>query len=436
MYSIQNFTFIGFLSVCTTFCQIFGKEVPMKSYAASTVELMKLLEVEDELVDNLRGYVEVLKKKLHLVEHSLITMNSEHNQMQNDYEMYLGNPVNSFRLIHHLHTDWRKWHHFALNTNNNELGHIEKAHRMRKLLPTALDLEHACRGIDDLMSFYDLKPEDLAAGSLAGHSKPETALSARDCLALGEFCIGNRNEDRAEAWFNTSLAKNETKFNSYTVHSSWGALQIKNNQLIAASFHFGKKPKELSYSDLDMFIEKELATNQNCSALSRKPSRLLCRYNTSTTAFTRIAPLKMEELSTDPYMVVFHDVIYDSEIDLIMNSSEFSLSLIDVGQKSEVRMEKGERIATVLFYLGDVDSGGDTIFPLININVTPKKGSAVFWYNLHNSGAVNEKSLHSACPVISGSKYVLTKWINELPQAFSSPCIKNASLHPDSNNLK
>ncbi|XP_052856488.1 prolyl 4-hydroxylase subunit alpha-3 isoform X3 [Drosophila gunungcola] len=365
---------------------------------------------------------------------------------------------------------------------------------MRKLLPTALDLEHACRGIDDLMSFYDLKPEDLAAGSLAGHSKPETALSARDCLALGEFCIGNRNEDRAEAWFNTSLAKNETKFNSYTVHSSWGALQIKNNQLIAASFHFGKKPKELSYSDLDMFIEKELATNQNCSALSRKPSRLLCRYNTSTTAFTRIAPLKMEELSTDPYMVVFHDVIYDSEIDLIMNSSEFSLSLIDVGQKSEVRsskdsfilttldesltervadmtglnmdmseaitlinygigghymlhhdylnfpqkvrMEKGERIATVLFYLGDVDSGGDTIFPLININVTPKKGSAVFWYNLHNSGAVNEKSLHSACPVISGSKYVLTKWINELPQAFSSPCIKNASLHPDSNNLK
>jgi len=57
------------------------------------------------------------------------------------------------------------------------------------------------------------------------------------------------------------------------------------------------------------------------------------------------------------------------------------------------------------FQLGEVDSGGATIFPMINITVTPKKGSAVFWYNLHNSGAMNLKSLHSACPVISGSKY-------------------------------
>ncbi|XP_044314406.1 prolyl 4-hydroxylase subunit alpha-1-like [Drosophila rhopaloa] len=62
---------------------------------------------------------------------------------------------------------------------------------------------------------------------------------------------------------------------------------------------------------------------------------------------------------------------------------------------------------------------------MINISVTPKKGSAVFWHNLHNSGAMNFKTLHSGCPVIVGSKYVLTKWINELPQLFFTPCIKN-----------
>jgi len=44
---------------------------------------------------------------------------------------------------------------------------------MRKRLPTALDLEQACRGIDDLMSFYDLKPGELAAGNLSGYSIPE-----------------------------------------------------------------------------------------------------------------------------------------------------------------------------------------------------------------------------------------------------------------------
>jgi len=88
-----------------------------------------------------------------------------------------------------------------------------------------------------------------------------------------------------------------------------------------------------------------------------------------------------------------------------------------------MRKRQGDRLATVLFYvsllnssqislytcnpfqLGDVDSGGSTIFPIINVTVTPKKGSALLWYNLHNSGDMNLKTLHSACPVISGSKY-------------------------------
>ncbi|XP_016987075.2 LOW QUALITY PROTEIN: prolyl 4-hydroxylase subunit alpha-1 [Drosophila rhopaloa] len=493
MYS-KYLKFIGFLSIFTIYCQGFAKSVPKKSYAASTVGLMKLLEVEDDLVENIKGYVEVLKKKLDLVEQSLITMSSEHEQMDNDYEMYLGNPVNSFRLLHRLHTDWRKWHNYALNTNKWELEPIEKAHKMRKLIPTALDLECACRGIDDLMTFYDLTPEELAAGNLAGYSKPETALTAQDCLALGEFCIGNRNKERAEAWFNTSLARFENTLKRYSAHKAWGTLLMMDQEFTAASYHFGKKPEELEHSNVDMLFENAIATKLNCSAVVKKPSRLLCRYNSSTTAFTKIAPLKMEELSTDPYMVVYHDVIYDSEIDLIFNSSQLSLSLISAGQKSEVRsskdsyidhtaselldkrvtdmtglnmdgseaftlinygigghyvlhhdyrnlqnttrLDEGDRIATVLFYLGDVDSGGATIFPMINITVTPKKGSAVFWYNLHNSGAMNEKTLHSACPVISGSKYVLTKWINELPQAFRTPCMNNSNLLPESNDLR
>jgi len=52
------------------------------------------------------------------------------------------------------------------------VGHIENARLMRKMLPTSSDLQQACRGIHDLMSFYDLKPEELAAGNLAGYSQP------------------------------------------------------------------------------------------------------------------------------------------------------------------------------------------------------------------------------------------------------------------------
>ncbi|EDV49958.1 prolyl 4-hydroxylase subunit alpha-1 [Drosophila erecta] len=486
MYSFKNLTFIGVLSVCIICCHGFTKSIPKKSYAASSIDLMNLLEVEDELVDNLKGYVETLKIKLNLMERSLIDMSIEHNEMKSDYESYLGNPLNSFRLIHRLHKSWRKWYHYAFRTENNALVRIENARLMRKMLPTSLDLENACRGIDDLMSFYDLKPEELAAGNLAGYSQPDTGLTAYDCLALGEFSVQNRKDDLAEAWFNLSLTRFENIIDKYRVHKSWALLLMKTNQLTAAFHHLENKPEEIFPSHEVIHFEEELATVQNCTAVVQKPSRLHCRYNSSTTPFTRIAPLKMEELSSDPYMVVYHDVIYDSEIDLMLNASNFSLSLTNSGQKSEVRASKdsyivdsktlndrvtdmtglsmemsdpfsminygigghymlhydyheysnmtrekyGDRIATVLFYLGEVHSGGATIFPRINITVTPKKGSAVFWYNLHNSGAMHSETLHSACPVISGSKYVLTKWINELPQMFSTPCMKDSNLHP------
>lgn len=68
MYILKKLTFIGFLSACFINCQGFVKSNPKKSYAASTMELMKLLEVEDELVDNLKGYVKTLKMKFNLME--------------------------------------------------------------------------------------------------------------------------------------------------------------------------------------------------------------------------------------------------------------------------------------------------------------------------------------------------------------------------------
>jgi len=45
-------------------------------------------------------------------------------EMKSDYESYLGNPLNSFRLIHRLHTSWRKWYQYAIKVENNALGTV------------------------------------------------------------------------------------------------------------------------------------------------------------------------------------------------------------------------------------------------------------------------------------------------------------------------
>lgn len=44
---------------------------------------------------------------------------------------------------------------------------------------------------------------------------------------------------------------------------------------------------------------------------------LRCRYVTNRVPFLRLGPLKLEEVHADPYIVIYHDAMYDSEIDLI-----------------------------------------------------------------------------------------------------------------------
>eukprot|EP00929_Paragymnodinium_shiwhaense_P118218 TRINITY_DN9011_c0_g2_i1.p1 TRINITY_DN9011_c0_g2~~TRINITY_DN9011_c0_g2_i1.p1 ORF type:complete len:613 (+),score=138.99 TRINITY_DN9011_c0_g2_i1:135-1973(+) len=73
----------------------------------------------------------------------------------------------------------------------------------------------------------------------------------------------------------------------------------------------------------------------------------------------------------------------------------------------------GARVATFLLYLTDKQTGGDTFFTDLNLNVAPKSGMAVFWYNLSPSRQGLKETRHGACPIIKGEKFIATKWFHE-----------------------
>ncbi|KAH6789184.1 2-oxoglutarate and oxygenase superfamily protein [Perilla frutescens var. frutescens] len=110
----------------------------------------------------------------------------------------------------------------------------------------------------------------------------------------------------------------------------------------------------------------------------------------------------------------------------------------EVGQKYEPHYDYfldefntkngGQRIATVLMYLSDVEEGGETIFPAAKGNfsstpglsecgkkglaVKPKMGDALLFWSMRPDASLDPTSLHGGCPVIKGNKWSSTKWMH------------------------
>jgi prolyl 4-hydroxylase len=72
---------------------------------------------------------------------------------------------------------------------------------------------------------------------------------------------------------------------------------------------------------------------------------------------------------------------------------------------------QGPRHITVLVYLNDDYTGGETAFPKLGVTVTPKKGKAVVFHSVDSRGRILQDSQHGGNPVIQGEKWVCNKWV-------------------------
>jgi prolyl 4-hydroxylase len=71
----------------------------------------------------------------------------------------------------------------------------------------------------------------------------------------------------------------------------------------------------------------------------------------------------------------------------------------------------GQRVATLVMYLGEPAKGGGTTFPDVSLEVAPKRGNAVFFS--YERPHPTTRTLHGGAPVIEGEKWIATKWLRE-----------------------
>ena len=140
---------------------------------------------------------------------------------------------------------------------------------------------------------------------------------------------------------------------------------------------------------------------------SRTSSNAWCRYNCENDPNVKSITKKIEEITRVPRS----------------NYESFQVLRYEIGQKynahhdmspRQVSLACGPRILTFFLYLSDVEEGGETAFPGLNIAIKPKKGSALLWPSTQDSNPelMDSRTTHEARAVIKGQKYAANTWIH------------------------
>lgn len=133
-----------------------------------------------------------------------------------------------------------------------------------------------------------------------------------------------------------------------------------------------------------------------------------------------------EECLDDPIATTVYNRIESITGIPIVNSEAFQLLRYEKGQfylqhhdyiTEDYDRVQGVRILTVYLYLNDVQEGGGTNFPRLNLTVYPRQGRALIWPSVYNDRPhiKDPRTQHQALPVDGENdvKYGANVWLHQ-----------------------
>ncbi|XP_020811539.1 prolyl 4-hydroxylase subunit alpha-1 isoform X2 [Drosophila serrata] len=313
--------------------------------ALNKKQVQEMKNIQQELLQNLRKYAIKLEDKINLIEESIAEYTEEIKEANQDPELYISNPLNSFRLIRQMHQDWVSWQVYMEKPVAPEA--VENLERLLSQLPPKKVYKRVAKDVHDLAQFYDYKPSDLVAKN---ERKSYLHLSPLDCYSLGLERYEEKDYLGAVKWLSVA-ADNYTMSEYSDLYAQLGAphwqvyrdqarvlLKLNRPSFIEAyvqasnhspfNVHLMDEVGLWELTSLrdpmdpipDPLPNSTLLENQCRGHVVPKPN-LFCDINNSGSDFLKLAPLGYEML-VKPFTVLYPNSVYESELQHVEKAYE------------------------------------------------------------------------------------------------------------------
>ncbi|XP_040902432.1 prolyl 4-hydroxylase subunit alpha-3 [Toxotes jaculatrix] len=351
----------------------------------SLLNVKQAISVERKLIDYLRTYIDHELERLTDIKRFYARVSDLHAKLYEGPGTAMANPLVAFTLIKRLHSEW-------LNVvYSNEA--LENAQALRSSyeeeeadLPKLEDLQGAAKGLMRLQDVYALQVASLVRGRFQRitNGKPadiympavSVPLSGDDCFLVGKVAYEQEDYYHSVQWLEESVRlfrgtggewspENEGTLEDALDHLAFSHFKTGNvsyalslsqellhydpmngrvlqnvekyeKLLVAASPPRGnglRRPPSNHLRTRDTY--ERLCQTQGSQPMHFENPRLFCDYFTNDNPGLLLLPVRREVLSLQPYVVLYHNFITDTEAEDIKSLAQpgLSRSVVAAGEK-------------------------------------------------------------------------------------------------------